>query len=155
MQKHLTPFLILALLGAGCRSSIVPSSPLPPVETPSPSMPPVITPPSVHHPNDLIYVEGLGANQKVTSPLRIQGKAVGPWYFEAVFPIELFDGNGTSLVQGQGTAQGDWMTTSLVPFTASLVFAPPSTATGTLILKKDNPSGEPANDDQLTIPVTF
>ena len=42
-----------------------------------------------------------------------------------------------------------------LPFTAQLEFSAPTTATGTLILKNDNPSGDPAKDKQLTVPVKF
>jgi len=52
-------------------------------------------------------------------------------------------------------AQGDWMTENFVPFAATLDFTTPTTATGSLILEKDNPSGLPENDKQLTIPVKF
>ncbi len=91
---------------------------------------------------------------KIMSPLMITGSA-RTWYFEGSFPVELKDGNGVSLATGQATAQGDWMSSNFVPFKATLTFAKPTTASGTLILKKDNPSGLPANDDQVSIPVQF
>jgi hypothetical protein len=47
------------------------------------------------------------------------------------------------------------MTTNFVPFTAVITFTPATTATGTIVLEKDNPSGLPANDNSLTIPITF
>jgi len=43
-----------------------------------------------------------------------------------------------------------------VPFTATLTFTkPPYENSGTLILKKDNPSGLPQNDAALEIPIVF
>jgi hypothetical protein len=49
------------------------------------------------------------------------------------------------------------MTEQLVPFKAELTFKAPvdENRRGSLILKKDNPSGLPENDDAIEIPVTF
>ncbi|MES2436641.1 MAG: Gmad2 immunoglobulin-like domain-containing protein [Patescibacteria group bacterium] len=91
----------------------------------------------------------------VKSPLKIAGSARGTWFFEASFPVQLVDANGTLIAQGPATAKGEWMTTDFVPFEASLVFTNPTTATGTLILKKDNPSGDLARDEEHRIPITF
>lgn len=46
------------------------------------------------------------------------------------------------------------MTEEFVPFTATLRFTSPG-GHGTLILRKDNPSGLPEHDDALVIPVRF
>ncbi len=103
----------------------------------------------------LIRLDNPRPNQKITSPLLISGQARGNWFFEASFPVALYDSNNNLLVTGIATAQGDWMTTNFVPFVVNLTFATPLTPTGTLILKKDNPSGLPENDDQLIVPVLF
>jgi hypothetical protein len=79
----------------------------------------------------------------------IEGKAPGNWFFEASFPIELRDTDGKLLASAIAQAEGDWMTTALVPFRATLHFPPPVSASGTLIFKKDNPSGLPEHDDAL------
>lgn len=94
-------------------------------------------------------------NTQVSSPLTVTGAARGTWYFEASFPVRLLDGNGNEIAVVPAQAQGDWMTTDFVPFIATLTFSPPSTATGTLVLEKDNPSGEPQNAASVSIPVTF
>ena len=105
---------------------------------------------------DLISVSNPVKNQSVSSPLTITGSARGNWYFEAVFPITLKDATGTVIAQGQGQAQSDWTTTDFVPFTATLTFpAQPAGSTGTLVLKNDNPSGDPAKQKELDIPVKF
>ena len=109
----------------------------------------------VEHTN-LITVSNPVPNQTIASPLTITGQAVGNWYNEASFPVKLFDASNNLLAEGVAQAQGNWMTTSFVPFTITLNFATqPANSTGTLILYKDNPSGDPQNDDQLTIPVSF
>ena len=95
------------------------------------------------------------ANATVQSPLTVTGEARGTWYFEASFPVRLLDGNGTEIAVVPAQAQSDWMTTDYVPYQAILIFQTPSTATGTLVLEKDNPSGEPQNAASVSIPVQF
>lgn len=104
---------------------------------------------------DLIRIDSPRPNNKIMSPLTVTGKARGAWYFEASFPIEIKDANGNLIGSGIAQAQGDWMTQGFVPFTATIEFKVPQTTTGTLILRKDNPSGLPENDNQLIVPVKF
>jgi hypothetical protein len=95
-------------------------------------------------------------NTHIASPLTVSGKARGTWYFEASFPIELQKNNGTMIATTTGKAQGNWMTEDWVPFTATITFpAQPAGSLGKLILKKDNPSGEPQNDMSIVVPVEF
>jgi len=91
----------------------------------------------------------------VGSPLTVTGKARGNWYFEASFPIRLFDANGKELAVAIAQAQGEWMTTDFVPFQTTLTFTNPTTSTGTLVLEKDNPSGLPQHAGELRVPVKF
>jgi hypothetical protein len=98
----------------------------------------------------------------VSSPLTVTGQARGNWFFEATFPVVLTDWDGRIIAQTQARAQGDWMTTEFVPFTATLTFQNPTASNGAdyakrgfLIFKKDNPSGLPANDDSREIQVLF
>ncbi len=104
---------------------------------------------------DRIRVSNISPNQLVTSPLTIEGFARGYWYFEASFPVELIDGDGKRLALEPAHAKSNWMTDAFVPFSVTLSFSKPKTATGTLILHRDNPSGLPENDDELRIPVRF
>lgn len=105
---------------------------------------------------DLIRADFPRPNATVGSPLSLSGEARGNWYFEASFPIELRDADGKLLAQHYAEAQGEWMTTEFVPFKSTLTFTkPPSGTRGTLILHKDNPSGLPEHEDELTIPVRF
>ncbi|MBU0998995.1 Gmad2 immunoglobulin-like domain-containing protein [Patescibacteria group bacterium] len=107
---------------------------------------------------DLIRVENPRPNQIIESPLLITGEARGNWFFEADFPVVLVNWDGLIIAQGIATAQGEWMTTDFVPFMATLTFTVDENAysnKGTLILRKDNPSGLPEHDDALEIPVMF
>lgn len=105
--------------------------------------------------SNLILVSAPTENSAISSPLAIAGQARGTWYFEASAPVQLLDANGTVIAQGHLTAQGDWMTAEFVPFTATLTFTKPATPTGTLVLKNDNPSGDPSRQKELDIPVKF
>ena len=91
----------------------------------------------------------------VTSPMTVSGKAKGFWFFEANIPVELKDANGKSLVKQGLHAGGDWMTSDYVPFSGTLTFPQPETEFGVLIIEKDNPSGDPANDSSFAVPVKF
>lgn len=104
---------------------------------------------------DLIRVANIEPNQIIKSPLTVKGEARGTWYFEASFPVKLLDANGKVLIQAPAQAQGEWMTNDFVPFEIKLTFAKPTTATGVLVLEKDNPSGLPEHADELRIPVKF
>jgi len=105
--------------------------------------------------DDLIALSVPFSNTLVSSPITLIGKARGMWYFEASFPVELHDSNGTIIATSIATAEGEWMTEDFVPFTSTLIFDKPATDTGVLVLKKDNPSGDPERDDSLILKVRF
>jgi len=104
---------------------------------------------------DLIRVDNPRQNQTITSPLTITGQARGNWFFEAVFPIKLYDSDGSLLATAIAQTKSDWMTEEFVPFTAELEFKATGQGSGFLVLEKDNPSGLPEYDDQLQIPILF
>lgn len=112
--------------------------------------------------NDLIKVDMPQASAVISSPLTISGQARGQWFFEASFPVFLVNWDGLIIADGVAQATADWMTTDFVPFTATLEFTNPYVLgqdefmkKGTLIFKKDNPSGLPENDDSFEMPVRF
>jgi len=111
---------------------------------------------------DLITLVTPVPNGVVGSPLTIVGSARGNWFFEASFPVTLTNWDGLIIAEGVATADGEWMTTDFVPFRATLEFTSPYPEggqdfmkRGSLILKKDNPSGLPEHDNALEIPVRF
>ncbi|MCX6761075.1 MAG: GerMN domain-containing protein [Candidatus Nealsonbacteria bacterium] len=101
----------------------------------------------------LIKVGSPYSDQEIQSPFIIKGEARGYWFFEATFPIKLLDENGNIIKQTIAQAQGEWMTEDFVPFEALLTFSVSKSQKGTLVFKKDNPSGLPENDDEIKIPV--
>ena len=117
---------------------------------------------------DMLVVDAPKAGSVVASPLSVKGSARGTFYFEASFPIELQDANRQEIavVPAQAQAhpnfaeqnlggQGEWMTENFVPFIATLTFEKPTTPTGFLVFKKDNPSGLPEHDQKFEMPVMF
>lgn len=89
------------------------------------------------------------------SPLTLEGRARGFWFFEASFPVYLIDAGGDTIAVMPAQAEGEWMTQAFVPFKATLTFTPPASPTGTLILAKDNPSGLPEHAAELRVPIRF
>ena len=91
----------------------------------------------------------------IRSPLALEGRAKGPWYFEASFPVYLLNAAGDTIARTPATAQGEWMTENMVFFKATLEFTAPAADSGTLILAKSNASGLPEHDDELRVPIRF
>jgi hypothetical protein len=104
---------------------------------------------------DLIVIRTPKPNALLESPLRLEGKARGYWFFEANLPVTLLDESGQVISQGYVTAKTEWMTTEFVPFEGTLTFEPPTTKTGTLVFQKANASDLPQHDDALHVPVRF
>ena len=132
-----------------------------PVAVPNIQMPSVLPASSSSNPfhpyppdaiND-ITISSPSPDAIVQPPLQVTGSAIGNWYFEGSFPIIITDGDGLILGEASATALSDWMTTSSVPFMATLNFTPSRTSNGFLILKNDNPSGSPASVRSIEMPV--
>ena len=127
-----------------------------PPTAPNPTVKPPIVAPPVETVNDLIRVTTPIRNSVVTPPFRVSGEARGNWYFEASFPIILKNSEGVIIASTNAHATANWMTEKFVPFEASLTFNKQvSGSSGTLILKNDNPSGDPEKDKSIVIPVKF
>lgn len=97
------------------------------------------------------------ANNAVTSPLTVSGYVNGHGWngFEGqVGSVKLIDDKGNVLAQKPLTAITEWTTTT-VWFKTILEFNNPSTQTGKLIFRNENPSGMPERDKQFILPVKF
>lgn len=117
---------------------------------------PTVPPASAISPDGHVMILSPLPNTLVSSPLSISGAVVGGgWFFEAVFPVKVLDGDGTVLGQGQAQALSDWTTTGTVPFGAKITFSAPHYATGAILFAKDNPSGLPQNAEEFSVPVRF
>lgn len=94
------------------------------------------------------------------SPVIIKGRARGTWFFEATAPVDIVNWDG--LIIGQGYISVDapysWMTTDFVPFTGTITYDATQLGAykyGWIIMKKDNPSGDPALDESLEFKILF
>jgi hypothetical protein len=104
---------------------------------------------------DMISVETPTPGSVTGKTFSVIGQARGTWYFEASFPVEILDANGNTLVTAPAQAQGDWMTENFVPFKIDLTTPETYTGPATVVLKKDNPSGEADKDASISFPITI
>lgn len=132
------------------------------IKTPEPVVEPVVVTPVQTSYKDLLVLENVSEGSEIESPLTIEGKARGMWYFEASFPVSLVNWDGLIIAEGIATADGEWMTTDYVPFSVTLTFdspynenSPDFLKRGALIFQKSNPSGLPENDDAFEVSVEF
>jgi hypothetical protein len=89
-----------------------------------------------------IQILTLRPDAAIKSPLTIGGTARGTWFFEASFPVQLFDANNKLIAKSTAQADGEWMTENFVPFTTEIGWSTtPETKTGYLLFKADDPSG--------------
>ena len=128
------------------------------IPAPEPATPPVTatsTPPTSLSPLAArITVTSPASGATVPETFTVTGKAPGPWYFEASFPIKVVDASNNFIGQGVAQAQGDWMVEGDVSFIAAVTTSG-YTGSATLVLMRDNPSGMPENDDSISIPVVI
>jgi hypothetical protein len=85
----------------------------------------------------------------------VTGEARGTWFFEASFPVEVLDKDGKRLAIGIAQAQGEWMTTDFVGFSAPVTVPESYIGPATLVLMKDNPSGDAVRDASVRFPITI
>ncbi len=142
LKKLLIASAAIAFLGAGCSANVPVASPSVVIQTSNAA--------------GAVKAPSFDTSVPVVSPLVIHGEAKGSWYSEAVFPVTIVDAYGKELGRGQAHADGEWMTDAFSPFTVTVEFsAPTNTTLGYVIFHNDNPSGDPARDKQLSVPVTI
>ncbi len=136
--------LIASLLAlTGCEPSLDPSPP-------SAELPELTIPCT-----DDIQVISPQVNSTISSPLTVTGQARGTWYFEASFPVRLFDVDMNELAVAPAQAQGDWMKEEFVPFEATLPAFTTDGPLGYVFFQKDNPSDEGDLSCSIVVPVQF
>ena len=146
---------ILILAPAPVKTPIVPAVPVatstPQAPTPSPSE----SAPSPAPLSASVSVSSPISGATVGHSLSVTGKVPGNWSSEAQFPLMVRDANGNVVGRATGHLQGDWQTTALVPFTATIQIDGNFRGLARLVLLKDNPSGLPENDDSMEVPIVI
>lgn len=102
-----------------------------------------------------VIIEAPKAGSEISNPLSFSGKARGIWFFEASFPVRVYDDAGIELGVGIAQAKGDWMTKDFVEFSGQVNFKAPSTDAGKVVFEKDNPSGLEENAGFVEVPIRF
>ncbi len=149
-----TVIILLFIVIVGLTYALV-SMPAPTTNTSTSTPPVATTTTSIKSPLAArIVVTSPTPGSTVSKTFTVSGKAPGPWYFEASFPIKVVDPSNNFIGQGVAQAQSDWMTEADVPFTATVTVTGYS-GPATLVLLKDNPSGMPENDDSVSIPIVI
>lgn len=87
----------------------------------------------------------------ISSPLVIEGKARGNWFFEGSFPVRIVDMQGNLIAEVPAQSTEDWMTQDWVNFKTRIEFGVIQNTPAKIIFAVDNPSGLPENDDQAEI----
>lgn len=142
--------LFLVILGLSWALISIPA-PTPPIT--ATTTPPIAT--TTKPLRERVVVTSPKANSSVGNTFVVSGSAPGPWYFEASFPIKIVDKDNNFIGQGIAQAQGEWMTTDQVTFTATVTLVGSYSGPATVVLMRDNPSGMPENDDSVSVPITI
>ncbi len=103
----------------------------------------------------MVEVDSPTPRAHVSSPLVVEGRARGMWFFEGSFPIDVVSKDGVRIGSGIAEALGDSMVEGFVPFTAHITFSVGTTTPGMIVFKKDNPSGDSVRDASTSIEVFF
>lgn len=125
--------------------------------TPTPDVPTVQPAEKV---GKIVVTSPLPESTVSASPITIKGRAVGNWFFEASAPVSIVNWDGLIIGEGYVTVDEgyNWMTTEFVPFTGTVSYDASQLGPykyGWIIMKKDNPSGEPQFDDALEFKILF
>ncbi len=102
-----------------------------------------------------IVVTAPVANQVISSPFKVEGKAVGSWYFNDQLYAKLMDENQKIIATKPLKALSSTATTDFVPFVAAIDFPPAETIKGKLIIEKTNSAFTEGESGPLIIPVRF
>ena len=104
---------------------------------------------------DVIRVFNPLPGSLVKSPILLEGIARGYWFPEGDFSVKIFDAMGKELGSQMAYATRGGAGEEFILFHATVVFMQSSMKEGVVILKKANPAGFTAMDDELRIPVRF
>lgn len=105
---------------------------------------------------DLAEVTSPAPGARVTTSLRVAGRAPGYWFFEAVMPVEVVTAAGVTIVDSYVEARGEWMVAGPVRFEKTFQLPAVSSATAaTLVIRRNNASGLPQHDAEHRVAITL
>ncbi len=141
MKKEIWPLIILTVIVVVLAGVLL--------LLPSPSKAPV------RNSTEGLQINSLKSGDKISSPLEISGVTNGWNGFEGqVGTVQLLDYKGNVLAFGILQATTDW-TKPPVSFKTTLTFDTKTPGPATLIFKNENPSGDPAKDKTISLPVVI
>ncbi|MBT3292883.1 hypothetical protein HN512_04980 [Candidatus Peregrinibacteria bacterium] len=100
-----------------------------------------------------IHLDTPRPNESVGQRISILGEAKGTWFFEASFPVHVEDDRGNIIKEHYAETQDEWMTEEFVPFKANFELNIPYVGSGTLVIKKANPSDSAIGDQEIRVPI--
>ncbi|NLZ24373.1 GerMN domain-containing protein [Candidatus Dojkabacteria bacterium] len=104
---------------------------------------------------EILYLENIKDGDTVEVGTVLTGSISGPWYFEGVFPVRIFNEYGEILNTVVAQTNEEWMTEDLVNFSFT-VTAPINEEMPVLLrIEKSNPTGNSENDDYFDINITL
>lgn len=106
---------------------------------------------------DVIKTTEPKPNAKVSSPFKVEGEAVGGWYYNEQLSARLEDDNGKILTTKPIKALESTKTDSFVPFVVAITYTATESATpkGKLIIERTNTTFSKGELGPLVIPVEF
>lgn len=104
---------------------------------------------------DILVLDNIKDGDTVEVTYKIEGSALGSWYYEGVFPVRILNQQGEAIGTVMATASSDWMTDGMVPFTCVLDVDLEQESIVVIRFDKGNPSGLPDNEDSAKITVTL
>lgn len=102
-----------------------------------------------------IKIETPKEGQTVGNTFTLEGEALGNWFFEGEFSYVVLGEDDKVLKEGSVKTDENWMTEDFVSFSEEISFDSSDNETGTLALKKANPSGQPENAKEYSINLEF
>lgn len=104
---------------------------------------------------DMLVLDNIKDGDTVEVTYKIEGSALGSWYYEGVFPARVLNQQGEAIGTVMANASSDWMTEGMVPFTCVLDVDLEQESIVVIRFDKGNPSGLPDNEDSAKITVTL
>ena len=104
---------------------------------------------------EAIQVTDPKPRQVVTSPFKVEGKALSKWFYNNQISVKLIDGNERVLATVNAKAQTGPTGEEMMTFIGVVNFQTPNTEKGKLIIEKTNPLDKTEPMGPLVIPVRF